>query len=643
MTETVKQSTKLRQERTEEQLLLNEGATECIICAGLMDGDDVKFKPCRCGFRLCIWCFHKIRDESSQVNEKAKCPGCRREYNESVLKIKKVAGPDTSRKRLEGLLVVRRKVVHLTGVPKRIANEDTLKGFSYLGQYGPITNINITQGPTAAATSEVHATFVNAGDASKAVSLVDGCTTNDRVVRASHVVLRYCPAFIRNTACYMKRCAFQHTLAAEEDHVPKDKHSLKPVLASHIGNKSNSRKQGFPPVPKPKLQQKNPANPQAAPAAAGNTKPGASILPSNSVWGGARFAAQDSSATPAPTDPTPAPVSAPPAAAAQAQAVKSKAPQSSSTNEKKLSKQTKQHDSWASAAAVTVLSVSSGKRTVPKSNASARSDAQKAEHQQKMKNVVFKEEAERDGISKERTADYKGIIQSWILLMQQQEEQGIEDAAREAEARAEAEAEAQRAQAEKKKASQAVRAQQAKRTQLKATPVEVPTESERKDEAPAAECEIRGSRLAMWAADPSQALPQQQNIPKAPAKAQQTSGNGLNPMATGWTPQKFDQQEVKEPQLVAGQMPVLPGWGMPGLNPVQPVFGQQEAMAMPTQMPLDINMLGLGMMPGLQPGLAFVPQVGIPTIPVPPQMADPRLAQAQAQLPGFPTQGAAST
>ncbi|KAJ7551253.1 hypothetical protein O6H91_06G007100 [Diphasiastrum complanatum] len=48
---------------------------ECPICTEELDSTDYSFKPCSCGFRLCLFCYHKIAVEDGR------CPGCRKAYS----------------------------------------------------------------------------------------------------------------------------------------------------------------------------------------------------------------------------------------------------------------------------------------------------------------------------------------------------------------------------------------------------------------------------------------------------------------------------------------------------------------------------------------------------------------------------------
>ncbi|CAM9265811.1 unnamed protein product, partial [Sphacelaria rigidula] len=49
----------------------------CPLCCEPMDISDRNFLPCPCGYRLCMWCWHRIKE-----NYTNRCPACRSEYSD---------------------------------------------------------------------------------------------------------------------------------------------------------------------------------------------------------------------------------------------------------------------------------------------------------------------------------------------------------------------------------------------------------------------------------------------------------------------------------------------------------------------------------------------------------------------------------
>ncbi|KEP61827.1 UNVERIFIED_CONTAM: hypothetical protein HHA_239410 [Hammondia hammondi] len=58
-----------------------EETETCPLCLEDMDETDRGLFPCECGYQLCLWCLHHIRERLGN-----KCPACRREYDEKKFK-----------------------------------------------------------------------------------------------------------------------------------------------------------------------------------------------------------------------------------------------------------------------------------------------------------------------------------------------------------------------------------------------------------------------------------------------------------------------------------------------------------------------------------------------------------------------------
>ncbi|PHJ24535.1 rna recognition motif protein [Cystoisospora suis] len=59
----------------------HEETLTCPLCLEEMDETDRGLFPCECGYQLCLWCLHHIRERLGN-----KCPACRREYDEKKFK-----------------------------------------------------------------------------------------------------------------------------------------------------------------------------------------------------------------------------------------------------------------------------------------------------------------------------------------------------------------------------------------------------------------------------------------------------------------------------------------------------------------------------------------------------------------------------
>ena len=180
----------------------------CPLCCEELDISDRQFFPCKCGYQVCMWCWHRIREQETGL-----CPACRTPYGddphefsavdvEEVLKANKekeaaakrererqraeqssgmssevegLAGGRSSgqmdipkdRTQLSNMRVIRRNLVYAVGLPPNIANEDQLRKADYFGQYGKIAKIVLNRsqvtasGETRRGTASAYVTFVH--------------------------------------------------------------------------------------------------------------------------------------------------------------------------------------------------------------------------------------------------------------------------------------------------------------------------------------------------------------------------------------------------------------------------------------------------------------------------------------------------
>ena len=190
----------------------------CPLCCEELDLSDRQFYPCKCGYQVCMWCWHRIRESESGL-----CPACRTPYGddphefsavdvEEVLKANRekeaaakrererqrqqqqqggsdggiplealsTQGDDgggggltgimavpKDRNQLANMRVIRRNLVYAVGLPPSISNEDTLNRPEYFGQYGKVSKIVINRsqvtnsGDPRRASCSAYVTFVH--------------------------------------------------------------------------------------------------------------------------------------------------------------------------------------------------------------------------------------------------------------------------------------------------------------------------------------------------------------------------------------------------------------------------------------------------------------------------------------------------
>ncbi|KAG9142112.1 hypothetical protein Leryth_026726 [Lithospermum erythrorhizon] len=127
-------------------MMSNEDEKRCPLCAEEMDWTDQQFKPCKCGYQVCVWCWHHIMDMAEKADTEGRCPACRTIYEKekivtmqancermaSKISNKKnkppKAKPKTNevKKDLTNIRVIQRKMAYVIGLPLDLADEDIL-------------------------------------------------------------------------------------------------------------------------------------------------------------------------------------------------------------------------------------------------------------------------------------------------------------------------------------------------------------------------------------------------------------------------------------------------------------------------------------------------------------------------------------
>ncbi|MFS7957799.1 putative transcription factor C2H2 family [Helianthus anomalus] len=64
-------------------MMSNEEEKRCPLCAEEMDWTDQQLKPCKCGYEVCVWCWHHIMDMAENDATEGLCPACRTPYDKS--------------------------------------------------------------------------------------------------------------------------------------------------------------------------------------------------------------------------------------------------------------------------------------------------------------------------------------------------------------------------------------------------------------------------------------------------------------------------------------------------------------------------------------------------------------------------------
>ncbi|XP_057486057.1 uncharacterized protein LOC130772318 isoform X2 [Actinidia eriantha] len=226
----------------------NEGEKKCPLCAEEMDWTDRQFNPCKCGYKVCVWCWHHIMDMAEKDETEGRCPACRTPYDKEkivameancqrVVSTKKeqkskpqkpkLKKPEVS-KDLTSVRVIQRRMAYVIGLPLRLADENLLQRKEYFGQYGKVTKVALSRTAGGAIqqfvndTCSVYVTYSKEEEAIRCIQSVHGFVLEGSFLRASFGTAKYCHAWLRNTPCTNSACLYLHSIGADEDSFSKD-------------------------------------------------------------------------------------------------------------------------------------------------------------------------------------------------------------------------------------------------------------------------------------------------------------------------------------------------------------------------------------------------------------------------------------
>ncbi|KAL4587608.1 hypothetical protein LXL04_000480 [Taraxacum kok-saghyz] len=227
----------------------DQGEKTCPLCAEEMDLTDQQLRPCKCGYEICVWCWHHIMDMAEKDNTEGRCPACRTPYNKekivgtaskcerlvtgmSVEKKQKPQKGKTKtsegRKQLGTVRVIQRNLVYIVGLPLNLADEDLLQQKEYFGRYGKVLKVSISRTAAGAiqqfanSTCSVYITYSKEEEAVRSIQSAHGFVLEGRTLRACFGTTKYCHAWLRNAPCTNADCLYLHEFGPEEDSFTKD-------------------------------------------------------------------------------------------------------------------------------------------------------------------------------------------------------------------------------------------------------------------------------------------------------------------------------------------------------------------------------------------------------------------------------------
>ncbi|XP_050368284.1 uncharacterized protein LOC126786489 isoform X2 [Argentina anserina] len=226
----------------------DQGEKTCPLCAEEMDLTDQQLKPCKCGYEICVWCWHHIMDMAEKDDTEGRCPACRTPYDKEKIvgdakcerlvaeihterkksQKTKVKPTTEGRKQLSSVRVIQRNLVYIVGLPLNLADEDLLQRKEYFAQYGKVLKVSMSR--TAAGviqqfpnnTCSVYITYSKEEEAVRCIQNVHGFLLDGRSLRACFGTTKYCHAWLRNVPCTNPDCLYLHEVGCHEDSFTKD-------------------------------------------------------------------------------------------------------------------------------------------------------------------------------------------------------------------------------------------------------------------------------------------------------------------------------------------------------------------------------------------------------------------------------------
>ncbi|XP_038991996.1 uncharacterized protein LOC120115335 isoform X2 [Hibiscus syriacus] len=227
----------------------DEGEKTCPLCAEEMDITDQQLKPCKCGYEICVWCWHNIMNMAEKDSTEGRCPACRSTYDkdrivgmttncerlvaevnmERKTKLQKAKTKSSeARKHLSSVRVIQRNLVYIVGLPLNLADEELLQRRDYFGQYGEVLKVSMSR--TAAGviqqfpnnTCSVYITYSKEEEAIRCIQSVHGFNLDGRSLKACFGTTKYCHAWLRNVPCTNPDCLYLHEIGPQEDSFSKD-------------------------------------------------------------------------------------------------------------------------------------------------------------------------------------------------------------------------------------------------------------------------------------------------------------------------------------------------------------------------------------------------------------------------------------
>ncbi|BBH04899.1 RNA binding RRM/RBD/RNP motifs family protein [Prunus dulcis] len=173
-------------------IMSDQGEKTCPLCAEEMDLTDQQLKPCKCGYEICVWCWHHIMDMAEKDETEGRCPACRTPYDKE-----KIVGTAGKCERLVAEINTEKKMKSQKAKVKSTEDGSSSAvcdfcSAEYFGQYGKVLKVSMSR---------------------TAAGIIQQFPNNNVVCKACFGTTKYCHAWLRNVGTTNYRYCKQYATA----------------------------------------------------------------------------------------------------------------------------------------------------------------------------------------------------------------------------------------------------------------------------------------------------------------------------------------------------------------------------------------------------------------------------------------------
>ena len=136
---------------------------------------------------------------------------------------------------LSKIRILQKNILYVIGLSLKLANNEILKEYNLLGQYGKILKIVVnksgySQNRQNEITYSAYITYSNSKEASIALLSIDNTLLDNNLIRASYGTTKYCNFFLKGIECVNRECLYMHEWTKDNDMILREDISNNKVI-----------------------------------------------------------------------------------------------------------------------------------------------------------------------------------------------------------------------------------------------------------------------------------------------------------------------------------------------------------------------------------------------------------------------------